>query len=1546
MKIHTSSLILYVFYTLLLQALLCSTKLAAQCMTYPIKIEEKEKNASTIVLGKLKDQHSYWDEKQSSIYTLNIIEVTAYFKGNSGAKEIGVITRGGQVGTQVLEVFPSFQIYPYNKYIFFLKNDNKTIDYKNLRKKHPKLIQAETYAYAQGAITKQFGMYSELHNPIKYTEEVQFKRITKLTKQAVTTPTGKAFLPRTKPIEERQKTNGLKSLDENPLFSLLSINDITPNPTNGGTIDPNNYITVTGSGFNNDIVFYANADDAGHTMVKTEFSSDILSWSHTFVQEKVHQFAGTGPVQISGMTSTTPLQINWSHICAYPYIHEYGKQIRQKVFFADTNNQGGYTFTYSTQFKNHEAAKAAFERAFVSWRCATHINWKLNKNSVNISSAAYDDMNTVGFNSNMPQGILGWAYFFHSSDKTEVCNKENEVWWLKETDIEFNDSFVWNFDPTPPTDPSSAFDFETVCLHELGHAHGLRHVIDIDNDFMHPHYNGIRTLSNNNIAAGNAKLAYSVDEEAYCFFPDAIHGEMILLDDTYCTLDCLPLTVEVTGTSTLCKGETVGLDAGTYGFGDTYLWSNGASTQTIAVETEGTYTVEVTSFNNCTGLGTFTVVSNNSSPPNITGKLSFCKGKNASINAGASYSSYMWSTGETSYAISVNTPGVYTISVTDNNNCIGTAEAAVTEMALPQPQITGEHGFCPNETVELSVENDFQTYLWSTGQTTPNIQVNNAGTYIVIVTDDNSCTNTSTHLVNAYDAPVPQIEANTIFCNENTISLSTDSNFIEYLWSNGSEAFYTDASSIGTYTVTVANNNRCIGIGEITIEEQTIPAPEITGTLQICDGASTSLTVMTGFKNYLWSNGGSSNSISVSTPGTYTVTVSDINNCTNTNEVTVQVFEQLTPIIEGKTSICEGEAITLNLNQSYTFYLWSNNATTPNINISPTETSTYSVVVIDENQCSSNASVDIVVHDLPEVNIAGSLSFCEGSHTTLFVEEDFIDYLWNTGETSKSIIADTEGIYNVEVTDQNGCKNTQEVEVKESTNLSPIITGNLEFCEGDFTFLDVGSDYFSQVWSTGENSPTINVAENGVYAVTVTDENGCTGQNSINVNTIEASVPTIQGELQFCVGESTFLEVVEGFNAYAWNTGEMSQTIEVTEAGFYEVEIVDENGCRAKNSVNVNAIEASIPTIQGELQFCVGESTFLEVAEDFDTYIWSTGETTHTIEITEVGIYEVEVGDENGCTGQNSVNVNAIEASIPTIQGELQFCVGESASLEVEEDFDTYAWNTGETTQTIEVTEAGFYEIEVGDENGCTGQNSVNVNTIEASIPTIQGELQFCVGESASLEVEEDFDTYAWNTGETTQTITLTEAGFYEVEIVDENGCIGSEEVEVVMYPNFEVHITGDLEITETESSLLDAGTYSDNDHYLWTTGATTQTLLVSSPDIYGVTVTNSNGCSANTVVRVDLINTTENHSVFKEFQVLPNPFKETLRLTYTGSQLSSIQFNIYNTIGQIVESIYIEELYEQDYYEFDFSHFSMGTYYFQIQSKEWNQSGRLIKLE
>ena len=909
---------------------------------------------------------------------------------------------------------------------------------------------------------------------------------------------------------------------------------------------------------------------------------------------------------------------------------------------------------------------------------------------------------------------------------------------------------------------------------------------------------------------------------------------------------------QITGDASICTGETTILSAGNYA---QYNWGSSFNA-TLSVGTAGTYAVTVTDAEGCTGSDEFTVTENIPPTPTISGNVPFCIGTSIALEADAGYQSYQWTPSGNGQSITASTSGTYSVAVTDANGCTGSTSVNTNTLPLPTPQIVGDLSICVGETTTLSLNNSYAAYLWENNSNADQIVVGQ-GSWSVVVTDGNGCTGSTSATINETTAALPNITGDTNICEGESTTLSIQSNYTSYQWEPGglqTQSITVAPTSNATYNVTVTNADGCTNANTVNVNVNTLPTVDIGGSLTFCAGGNTTLTANNAaggtFPNNTWTPSGNSPSILVSNSGTYSVLVSDANGCTASDAVNVAQTNQLTPAITGGGPICTGTSATLNAGSGFTSYQWSANA-----NSAVTQTVTVNqngvyVVTVSDGTCSGTGSATVSVNTNPTPTISGANTICLGSSTTLSTTNNYTTYTWShNGQTSfgTTLLANEAGIYTVTVSDANGCTGTDDFNITLNNNLSPVIAGDLDFCDGSDTQLTADAGYTSYLWSSGQTTQAITANAAGNYAVLVSDAGGCTGTISVQVSVLGNPQPNITGTLSFCAGETTTLNA-GNFTAYQWSASAnnaQTATVTVNAADNYSVTVTDANGCTGTDDTNTAVNTAPAPLLTGDTDICEGTCSTLEATGSYTAYQWSANANNATMASVQVcptnnATYSVTVTDGNGCTNEASISVTVNPNPQVIIGGSTSFCTGGNTTLDAGAGF-TFVWSNGANTQTTLVDVAGDYCVVVTDANGCTGSACVIVTESTSLNPVITGDTDLCQGESTTLNAGV-FDNYTWSTGDVTQTIMLspnTDAQ-YCVTVSDDSGCTGSACIDVSVNLNPNPLISGDTELCQGESTILDAGIY---DTYTWNDGSFNSTLTVSQSGTYIVTVTDANAC-------------------------------------------------------------------------------------------------------
>ncbi|WP_421798407.1 ice-binding family protein [Haliscomenobacter sp.] len=894
------------------------------------------------------------------------------------------------------------------------------------------------------------------------------------------------------------------------------------------------------------------------------------------------------------------------------------------------------------------------------------------------------------------------------------------------------------------------------------------------------------------------------------------------------TSNPLPICL-ITGNDAICIGQSTQLCASG---GTSYLWSTGASTSCINVNAAGTYSVTVTDANGCSSTCSKIITVNLLPICLITGNDAICAGQSIQLCASGG-TGYLWSTGASTSCINVNAAGTYTVTVTSASGCISICSKTINASPLPICAITVNNLGCEGQSTQLCASGG-TSYLWSTGETTSCINVNASGTYTVTVTNASGCFSSCSETITITPLPVCLITGNDAICVGQSTQLCA-SGGTSYLWSTGASTSCIIVNAAGNYSVTITDVNGCTSTCSKLVTVSQVASCLITGQDAICVGQSTQLCVPPGATSYLWSTGATTNCITVNEVGTYSVTVTNVGECTSVCSKEIRRSQSSTCLITGEDLICVGQSTQLCVPSGAVRYLWSTGATTNCITVNAV--GTYSVTVTEAEGCTSVCSKTIKLSQETNCLITGYNTVCDGQSTQLCVPTGALSYLWSTGATTNCISVNAAGTYSVTLTYAGGCFSTCSKTITLSPAVSCVITGNSFICEGRITQLCAPALADAYLWSNGATTRCLYVSLPGTYSVTVTYVGGCVSTCSKTITLSEQTTCEITGNTVLCQGQSTKLcAAVNGAIDYWWSTGEQTQCINVTTPGTYSLTITTAGGCMSFCSKTVTLSPASCE-ITGNSALCVGQSTELCVPTGALSYRWNTGATTNCNTVNTAGNYSVTVTYAAGCTSVCSKRVTIGQVDTCLITGPDVICPGQTVRLCVPlAGAIDYWWITGAQTQCIDITTAGTYSVTVTDANGCKSECTKIVTMREGTPCLITGADVIRPGESAQLCAASGALAYRWNTGATTNCITVNATGTYSVTLTYAGGCTSVCSKTVGMLLGINCIITGNAFICPGRLAQLCAPALAKA--YLWSTGDTTRCIYVSSAGTYSLTVT------------------------------------------------------------------------------------------------------------
>jgi hypothetical protein len=829
-------------------------------------------------------------------------------------------------------------------------------------------------------------------------------------------------------------------------------------------------------------------------------------------------------------------------------------------------------------------------------------------------------------------------------------------------------------------------------------------------------------------------------------------------------------------------------------------------------------------------------------------------------NCGYPPFSYAWSNGTLWNTILNVPPGNYTVTVTDSEG----QQAVATVTIPPSP---------PNVEVEIIADPDPCTlpvtlntsvsggsgnfnYEWSTGEASPSITVNAAGTYTVIVVDTQDPTCRDTASIQVGSTINVDISTTPILCfGDSTGSAvavpSGGTAPYTFQWCDGTTNDSISGLPAGNCSVTVTDANGCTAVANAVITgPDSLTVELIPADLELCDGTLDTLTAVpnggTAPYTYAWNPSNLTGQVQVGlSQGTYDVTVTDANGCTaeDSYEFTPPPGIDSAVVATIPTGNPEDSTGTATANVfggtgPYT-YVWDTGDTPQTISNLPA--GTYCVTVTDANGCTAEdcgeVEQDTMMTPPLTVDIVPDGGAGCGDTIVKLVADPMggvapYTYNWNTGDTTMMIFATVGDTAIVTVTDSLGSMASDTLIVPflpaiDSVVVTTTPTGNPEDSTGTATAnVFGGMGPYTYVWDTGDTTQTITNLPAGTYCVTVTDVNGCTAEDCGEVEQDTMMTPPLTVDIvpdggAGC-GDTIVKLVAEPMGGiapytYNWNTGDTTMMIFAAVGDTAIVTVTDSLGSTASDTLIVpflpaidSVVVATTPTGNPE------DSTGTATANVFGgtgpyTYVWDTGDTTQTITNLPAGTYCVTVTDINGCTAEDCGEVEQDTMMTPPLTVDIvpdggAGC-GDTIVKLVAEPMGgiapyTYNWNTGDTTMMIFAAVGDTAIVTVTDSLGSTASDTLIVpflpaidSVVVTTTPTGNPE------DSTGTATANVFGgtgpyTYVWDTGDTTQTITNLPAGTYCVTVTDVNGCTaedcGEVEQDTMMTPPLTVDIVPD----------------------------------------------------------------------------------------------------------------------------------------------------------
>lgn len=691
------------------------------------------------------------------------------------------------------------------------------------------------------------------------------------------------------------------------------------------------------------------------------------------------------------------------------------------------------------------------------------------------------------------------------------------------------------------------------------------------------------------------------------------------------------------------------------------------------------------------------------------------------------------------------------------------------------------------------------------------------------------------------------------------------------------------------------------------------------------------------------------------TTTTYSVTVSSPGGCSSSASVTVTVNPLPTvTVVPANNTICNNTNTSITASGAST-YTWSPatglSATTGGtVTANPSVTTTYTITGTSAQGCTNTSTVTINVNNAPVVTLGSDITQCPGN-ITLDAGNPGNSYLWSTGATTQQEIVNATGAYSVIVTDGNGCNGYDTINILINPNPVVSLGADITQCAGT-VLLDAGNPGANYLWSESSTTQQILVTTSGTYSVTVTDLNGCSNSDTINITINPLPVVALGNDTTRCGGTVT-LDAGNPGSSYAWSESSTTQQITVSVSGTYSVVVTDLNGCTNADTIDVTINSIPVVALGPDVTQC-GDSVMLDAGNPGSGYSWNTGATTQVIYATSSGVYAVTVTSPQGCTSSDAIIIIINPVPVVALGPDITQCGG-TVVLDAQNPGAQYLWSTGATTQTITVSTNGTYNVIVTNNFGC--MNSDTIDIIVNTPPDANAGLDtsICLGNSVMLISNGPFVAYSWTDGNftsNTQFITVSPnvTTTYYLTVTDVAGCTDTDTivvtVETIPTASFTTSIVNLNTVNFTNTSVTPpfSSVWNFGDGSPLNT-QTNPTHIYANNGNYNVTLTVTNDCGSTSFFQTVVIaglgfgEITELHGL----SVFPNPTSGLLNLVIDNGNVDRFNVQITDVTGKLIREMNGNANGMNVNEQIDLSEISNGVYFMKVSAAGAQQTVRVV---
>ena len=664
--------------------------------------------------------------------------------------------------------------------------------------------------------------------------------------------------------------------------------------------------------------------------------------------------------------------------------------------------------------------------------------------------------------------------------------------------------------------------------------------------------------------------------------------------------------------------------------------------------------------------------------------------------------------------------------------------------------------------IELEFDANMGDFVWQDGDDQNFYTISTGGVYSLTVTNECGVLSQSIE-VTVLGPPTVDLGPDLLLCPVQLpvfLKVGNIPDIISYLWDDDSTDAEYEVTQDGTYSVTVSNG--CFEASDAIdiVVEDASPVVQLPADQMLCPGEAIVLNAFNVPGEYLWDDGSTDEELVVTSPGTYSLTIT--NDCgSGSDSVVIDYLPALAqPDLGPDLTLCPGEQHILYANAPGTNVTWQDGSNADSLIVSAG--GTYSVEISNMCMTVTDTIVITIDNNPPSIDLVASLTLCQGDTITVSSGIGGVNYLWSTGSAASDIDVFSPGSYSLTVS--NTCGSDADTIAVLDGGPAPLVDlgADLALCPGDVSIINpVFTDVDTWLWHDGSSGASFSASAPGIVAIEVSNSCG-TNHDTILVSSLP-DIPLLYlgSDTALCAGDMIIYDINgPDIQSILWQDGSTSNSFNAQAPATVYATISNQCG-QASDTVFITELPP-VPALNlgADQSLCPGESITINPGVTGVDYLWQDGSTAATFTTTTPGLITLTISNDCGSVSDQLDIIENTQGPQVDLGPDVLACNGDIVTLTANVLGVNYLWQDGSTSANLSTSTSGTFILNVS--NACGTDADTVVVDIHGDVPApdLGADITLCEGQTVQLQAAADPDqNIEWQDGSSAATFTVSTAG-------------------------------------------------------------------------------------------------------------------------------------------------------------------------------------------